>query len=459
MIDFTSGSPMKQILIFSIPLLLGNLLQNLFQVADTIIVGRFIGGTALAAVGSSMAVIMFLVSVLIGLTTGASVVISQFFGARKEEELKKTVATSMIAMAGFSVVLTILGVAGAGPILRLIGVEEIIFDDALLYLRTLMAGVVFPVYLNVYMAYMRALGDSRSPMVILAISAMLNVIFTIMFIVVFDWGMIGVGMATIVSQGIGTLACVFIASRKIPQLRLSPGDLKFDKKMFKLILTYGVPASVQLSITSLATLTVMRLVNSLGAVATAGFSAGVRAENFGLMPLMNLNLAISTFVGQNIGAGNEERAKIGLRSGMQLMIGIGSFGSVMMLILSPVLMGLFVSPYDINAAGIIYEGTLYLWTVSLFYVLFGIFFAFNGFFRGVGDQVIVMILTISSLTIRAVLAHIFILVFGFGLDSLAWSIGVGWFICGSFAYFYYRAGRWKGKAAMSKIKEDSNEGK
>ncbi|MCL2566205.1 MAG: MATE family efflux transporter [Defluviitaleaceae bacterium] len=454
MIDFTSGNPMKQILMFSVPLLLGNFLQNLFQIADTIIVGRFIGGTALAAVGSSMAIIQLLVAAFVGLTTGASVVISQFFGARKEEELKRTVTTSMIAMGVLSVILMVFGFFGAGAMLRLLGVDDVIFDDAVIYLRTFMVGIAFPLYLNIYMAYMRALGDSKSPLILLAISAVLNVIFTISFIVVFDWGIFGAGLATIVAQGLAVFACIFIANRKIQVLKIRLSELVFDRAMFKLILTYGIPASIQMSITGFASLTIMRLVNSLGAVATAGFSAGLRAENFGLMPLMNMNMAISTFVGQNIGAGNEERAKLGLKSGMKLMIGIGAFTSIVLLILSQTLMGWFVSPEDINAQGIIYQGTLYLWSVSLFYILFGIFFAFNGFFRGVGDQVIVMVLTISSLTIRAVLAHIFVLVFGLGLDSLAWSIAVGWFLCGTFAYFYYRSGKWRGKAAMSKLKTE-----
>ena len=453
MTDFTTGNPMKQMLVFTVPLLLGNLLQNLFQIADTIIVGRFIGGTALAAVGSTMAIIQLLVAIFIGLTTGASIVISQFFGAKKTEELKKTITTSMIAMGGLSLILMVFGYFGAGTMIRLIGVDEIIFDDAVTYLRTFMVGIAFPLYLNIYMAYMRALGDSKRPLILLAISAVINVILTIAFIVVLDWGIFGAGLATIVAQAIAVFACIFIANKKIPMLKIRFSELVFDKAMFKLILTYGIPASIQMSITGFAQLTIMRLVNSLGAVATAGFSAGLRAENFGMMPLMNINMAISTFVGQNIGAGNEERARMGLRSGMKLMIGIGLFTSAVLLIFSSTLMSWFVSPDDINAAGIIREGTLYLWTVSLFYVLFGIFFAFNGFFRGVGDQVIVMILTISSLTIRATLAHVFVLVFGWGLDSLAWSIAVGWFLCGCFAYFYYKSERWKGKAAMNKIQD------
>jgi len=439
---------MKQIVIFSVPLLLGNLLQNLFQVADTVIVGRFIGGTALAAVGSSMAILQFLVAVLIGLATGASIVISQFFGAKKDEDLKKTVSTSMIAMGGLAIILTVLGILGAGPMLRFLGVEEIIFEDARIYLQVIMAGIAIPIYLNVYMAYMRALGDSKSPLVILAISAVLNVVFSIMFIVIFNWGMAGVALATLVAQGLALIACILMANWRIPQLKIRINELKFDKNIFKLILTYGVPASIQLSVTSLASLTIMRLVNSLGAVATAGFAAGLRVENFAMMPLMNINMAIATFVGQNIGAGNVARAKQGLMSGMKLMLGIGLFTSAVILVFSPELMRMFVAPDDMNAAGIIREGALYLSIISMFYILFGIFFAFNGFFRGVGDQVIVMILTITSLSIRAVLAHVFVLGFGWGLESVAWSIPIGWALCGAYAYFHYKTGRWQGKAAV-----------
>ena len=451
MIDFTTGKPMKQILIFSVPLLMGNLLQSLFQVADAMIVGRFIGGTSLAAVGSSMAIIHFLIGALAGLATGASIVISQFLGAKKDDELKLAVSTSMIAMVGLALILTVFGVLGAGTMLRLLGVEDIIFADAETYLRVFMAGIVFPIYLNVYMAYMRALGDSRSPLILLAISAVLNVVFTIMFIVVFDWGMVGVSLATIIANAFGAIACMFIAERKIPQLRLRLKDLKFDKKIFKLILRYGVPASVQLSITSLASLTIMRLVNSLGAVATAGFSVGLRVENFAMMPLLNINMAIATFVGQNIGAGNETRAKQGLRSGMKLILGIGIVTSAILLFFGADLMRLFVEPDYINAEGIIREGALYLSVISMFFTLFGIFFAFNGFFRGVGDQVTVMILTIISLTLRATLAHVLILGFGWGLEAVAWSMPVGWLLCSIYAVFHYKLGRWKGKTVVNRV--------
>jgi len=448
LIDFTSGNPMKQLIIFSVPLLLGNLLQNLFQVADSIIVGRFIGGTALAAVGSSMAILQFLVAVLIGFATGASIVISQFFGAKKDEELKRAVSTSLIAVGGLSVVLTILGTLGAGPMLRFLGVEAIIFDDARTYLLVIMAWITIPIYLNVYMAYMRALGDSKSPLILLAISAVLNVVFSIMFIVIFDWGMAGVAGATLVAQGLALIACILISNRRIPQLKLRLNELIFDKELFKLILRYGVPASIQLSVTSLASLTIMRLVNSLGAVATAGFSVGLRVENFAMMPLSNINMAIATFVGQNVGAKNIARAKEGLAAGMKLMLGIGMFTSIVILVFSPELMRLFVAPDDINAAGIIAEGALYLSIISMFYILFGIFFAFNGFFRGVGDQIIVMILTITSLTIRAVSAHVFVLGFGWGLESVGWSIPIGWALCGAYAFYHYKSGRWQGKAAV-----------
>ena len=449
MIDFTSGNPMKQIFSFALPMLVGNLLQQLYSMADTVIVGRFVSGTALAAVGSSNSIIQFLVSVLIGLTTGASVVISQFYGAKKEAELKRTVSTSIIFLAVFSIIITIGGVAGAGPLLRFLGVDDSIFEGAKLYLTIIMSGITFPVYFNMYMAYMRALGDSKSPLYILLFSTVLNIVLDILFVAGFGWGIAGAAIATIISQALAMVFCIWVAVRKIDLLRIP--KMVLDKTILKLILTYGIPTSIQLSITSLASLTIMRLVNSFGAIAVAGFSAGIRVENFALMPLSNINTAISTFVGQNMGADKEARAKEGLWAGMKLMIIISIVTSALLLIFSSTFMAQFVNEGDINAAAIIHEGTLYLSIISLFYILFGIFFAFNGFFRGAGDAIIIMILTITSLTIRTVSAHLIAAHTSMEIVAVAWSIPIGWGLCGFFAFVYYKMGWWKGKVVTNKV--------
>jgi len=449
LIDFTSGNPMKQIFNFALPMLIGNLLQQLYSMTDTIIVGRYVSGTALASVGSSNSIIQFLVSVLIGLTTGASVVISQFYGAKKEAELKKTVSTSIVFMAVFSVIVTIGGVAGAGPLLRFLGVDEIIFEGAKIYLQIIMAGITFPVYFNMYMAYMRALGDSKSPLYILFVSTVLNIGLDVLFVAGFNWGIAGAAIATIMAQALAMVFCIWLAMRNIELLRIP--KLIFDKTILKLILTYGIPSSVQLSITSLASLTIMRLVNSFGAITVAGFTAGLRVENFALMPLSNVHTAISTFVGQNIGADQEGRAREGLWAGMKLMVIISLVTSALLLIFGRVFMGQFVSETDVNAASIISEGTLYLSIISLFYILFGVFFAFNGFFRGVGDAIVVMILTITSLVIRTLCAHFLADSAGLGIASVAWSIPVGWGLCGFFAFIYYKMNWWKGKVATNKV--------
>ena len=449
MIDFTSGNPMKQIFSFALPMLVGNLLQQLYSMADTIVVGRFVSGTALAAVGSSNSIIQFLVSILVGLTVGASVVISQFYGAKKDAELKQTVSTSIVFLAVFSIVVTIGGVIGAGPLLRFLGVDDIIFEDARMYLMIIMAGVTFPVYFNMYMAYMRALGDSKSPLYILLFSTTLNIGLDVWFVAGFGWGVAGAAIATIASQALAMVFCIWVAVRKIEQLRVN--KITFDKTIFKLILNYGVPTSIQLSITSLASMTIMRLVNSFGAIVVAGFSAGLRVENFALMPLSNIFTAISTFVGQNMGADKEDRAREGLWAGVKLMLIIGVITSVLLLIFGRFFMAQFVNEGDVNAAAIINEGTVYLSIISLFYVLFGIFFAFNGFFRGVGDAVVVMVLTIVSLCIRTASAHFLAANFGMGISSVAWSIPIGWGLCAVFAFFYYKMGWWKGKVATDKI--------
>jgi putative MATE family efflux protein len=429
-------------------MLIGNIFQQAYTMADTVIVGRFINGEALAAVGTAGAIINFLLSVLIGLTTGASVLVSQFYGAKEEEYLNRTVSTSIIFMGAFSIVISLIGVFGASMLLKLINVPSDVFDDAKIYLQLIMGSMIFPMFYNVYTAYMRALGDSKRPLYILILATILNVILDIIFVAYFKWGIPGAAWATIFSQIVAFVLCYLYAIKYLPLLRIK--KLIFDVKLFKAVLKYSVPAAIQLSITSLASLTITRLINSFGAVAVAGYTAATRIDMFAMMPLNNLSMATSTFVAQNIGAGLEERAQKGFRSAMLFMVGIGIFVSALAVIFGKWMIGLFVDAADPSSTEIIRVGTEYLSIIAIFYVLFAVFFSFNGFFRGAGDAVIVMILTITSLTIRTVSAHILVSQFGFGPEAVAWSIPIGWGLCGLFAFIYYKKRMWVGKAVVNR---------
>jgi len=441
--DFTSGNATKQILLFAAPMLIGNLFQQAYSVVDAIIVGRYISGHALAAVGISMSVLFFLMAILMGLTTGVSVLISQFYGAKQQAELERTVATSIVFMIGFAVLIGGLGVAFSPQILRLLDAPPEIFDDAVLYMRVLMGGILFPAFYNVYTAYLRALGDARNPLYILIFCTTLNAGLNFLFVLVLGLGIGGVAAGTVVAQGLSAVLCFLYIRRRVPLLNVT--RLAFCPEMFRAILKYGTPAAIQLSLVSLAQLTITRLVNNFGADAAAGVTAAVRIDQFAMMPIQTVSMALSTFVAQNMGAGKEARAIKGMHSSTIFMVGLAVSMSVVIIAFGPQLMSMFLDSGDANTPGILGVGVSYLNIMAMFYFLFAFLFVFNGFFRGVGDAVIAMVFPVMSLTIRTVSAYLMVGIAGMGPEALAWSIPIGWGVTSFASFVYYKRRLWVGK--------------
>jgi putative MATE family efflux protein len=441
--DFTSGNILKQILFFSVPMLIGNLFQQMYSMVDAMVVGRFVSGNALAAVGVASNVLGLLVAVLIGLTTGASVLISQFFGARQEEKLKATVSTSVVFLAILSVVIAVTGFIFSPALVELLNADEVFRDDTVLYMRICMAGMVFPVFYNMYTAYLRALGDSRSPLFILICCTVLNTGLDLLFVIAFDWGVAGAAIATIISQFVSAVLCFIYTSKKVPLLTVQ--RLSFDWQLFKLVLKYGTPAAIQLSLVNIASLTITRLINSFGAASMAGITASSKIDQFAIMPVSNVSLALSTFAAQNIGAGNEERACNGLRTALLMMVVMAATLSGLVVLFGPLLMTLFLNADEASSAEILRVGLEYLNIIASFYFLFAILFAFNGFFRGVGDAVIAMVFPVASLTLRTVSAYMLVNLAGMGPEALGWSIPIGWGVTGLASFVYYRKRLWVGK--------------
>lgn len=437
---------------FATPMLIGNLFQQAYSMVDAIIVGRYISGHALAAVGVSMSVLFFLGAILMGITTGASVLISQFYGARQQTELERTVSTSIVFMIGFSVLIGGLGVAFSPQILSLLDVPPEIFDDAVLYMRVLLGGIIFPAFYNVYTAYLRALGDSRNPLYILIFCTTLNAGLNLLFVVVLGMGIGSVAASTVIAQGFSAALCYLYIRRNVPLLHSA--RLTYCPKMFRAILKYGTPAAIQLSLVSLAQLTITRLVNNFGADAAAGITAAVRIDQFAMMPIQTVSLALSTFVAQNMGAGKEARALNGMRSSTMFMVGLAVAMSAVVIASGPQLMSMFLNEGDANTPGILSVGTGYLNVMAMFYFLFAFLFAFNGFFRGVGDAVMAMVFPVVSLTIRTVSAYLMVGLAGMGPEALAWSIPIGWGITSFASFVYYKRRLWVGKVAAKAEPED-----
>ena len=443
--DFTKGSISKQLIAFAVPMLIGNLFQQLYNIADALIVGRFVSGVALAAVGVSMSIAMFFISALIGLTNGAAIVIAQFFGAKQNDRLKDTVSVSIVFYLVLSVLLSISGVIFAPQFLRMLDVSPYIFDDALTYLRIIMAGMIFPVFYNMYIAYLRALGDTRRPLYILIFTVVLNAGLTVLCVVVLNMGVMGAAVSTIFSQMLATVLCYLYTRRYAPLLSVK--KLFFDLKLFRTILRYGLPAALQLSFLSLATLFITRLINHFGPAAMAGITAVTRIDALAIMPIATLGMALSTFVAQNMGAGNEGRAKKSFHVSLIYMVSFSVAISALLMIFAPQLISLFLNPGDVDSAEILRVGQEYLNIMVIFYFLFAILFAYNGFFRGVGDAVIAMIFPVLSLTIRTISAYALVFFAGMGPEALAWSIPIGWGVNCVLSAIYYKKRLWAGKLA------------
>ena len=443
--DFTEGSITKPLVSFAAPMIIGNLFQQLYSIVDAIVVGRFVGGGALAAVGISISVVGFLTSTLIGFTTGAAVVISQFYGAKKLDRLKSTVSVSVLFMLALSVVLTILGFVFAPHLLRLLGTDPEIFDDALIYLRIMMCGIVFTMFYNMYGAYLRALGDSRRPLYILIFTVTLSGILTFYLVVYQGMGVVGAAASTVFAQFIAALLGFLYTRRFVPLLNIK--KLFFDSELFALILKYGTPAALQMSMVMLAHLFITRLINTFGSAAMAGITAVARIDQLAIMPIATLSMAMSTFVAQNMGAGLENRARKCFRISIVYTLVMAVSISALLMAFAPELVSLFINQADESAPEILRIGTSYLNIMVIFYFLFAILFSFNGFFRGVGDAKIAMVFPAMSLTIRTVAAHILVGVFDMGPEALAWSIPMGWSICSLASWIYYKKRLWVGKVA------------
>jgi len=444
--DFTKGNIAKPLMAFAAPMIIGNLFQQLYVIVDAIIVGRFIGGDALAAVGISMSIVGFLTSILIGLTTGSAVAIAQFYGAKHHDKLERTVSVSIIFLSGLSLILTVFGFIFAPHMLRLLNTDPVIFDEALRYLRIMMCGIVFTMFYNMYTAYLRALGDSRRPLYILIFTVILSGALTLYLVAVQGLGVTGAAASTIFAQFVAAVLCYLYSRRFAPHLIVK--KLVFDNELFRLIIRYGAPAAVQMSFVSLAHLFITRLINTFGPAAMAGITAVARIDMLAIMPVATLSAAMSTFVAQNMGAGLEDRARKCFRISMLYMLVLAVCISAVLMAFGPQIISLFLNQGDANSLEILSIGTRYLNIMVVFYFLFAFLFAFNGFFRGVGDAKIAMVFPVVSLTIRTLSAHGMVMLLGMGPEALAWSIPIGWGFSGIASWIYYKKRLWVGKVAI-----------
>jgi len=440
--DLSVGSPTKQILTFTIPMLIGHGFQQMYNIVDTIILGKFIGTEAVAAAGASFPVIFVLVSLVIGITTGITVVISQYFGAKDYQKVKRAIDTATIFLFFGSILLTVLGLIFIKPIWNLLSLPENLVESATIYFNVYAIGLVFMFGYNGIGAVLRGLGDSKTPLYFLIIATLLNIVLDLVFVLVFKWGIAGVAIATVVSQAVAFALCVIYLNRYHKLIRISHSGLVFDKAIFLKSVKIGLPSGIQHTFVALGMMGLMRIVNEFGTITIAGYSIAGRIDSFAALPAMSFSAALSVFVGQNIGANKSERIKQGYRSTL-IMTSIYSVTiSIIAWFFGRELMGLFTNDPQVIEVG--YE---YLVIVSSFYIFFSAMFANHGLLRGAGDTLVPMFITIFALWVLRIPISYF-LSQKLGTVGIWWGVPIAWIFSWLVTHLYYLSGKWKGKAVV-----------
>lgn len=433
--DMTKGNPTKTILKFAFPMLVGNLFQQLYNIVDSVVVGRFIGKDALAAVGSAFMLMNFFSFVIIGLTLGASIVYSHYFGEKNYPNLRKTIYISFLSIGVFTAILSIFLVFGTDWMLKLINTPVDIFADSKTYLQIIFGGLIFVFLFNGCSALLRSIGDSRTPLLFLILAALINIVLDLVFVIVYDMGVEGVALATIIAQGISSILCLIYGLVKIPMIRLSKEDMVFDKEIAVVVGKYSFLTSIQQSIMTFGMVCVQGLVNGFGSSTIAAFAAAGKIDSIAYLPLQDFGNAFATYVAQNKGANNMPRIKKGVESVIKTIVIFSIILSIVIFMNTGSLMKIFVNASEIDVINI---GIEYLSTVSVFYILVGFLFMFYGFFRGMGELNISLILTIISLGTRVLLAYILSNVPQIGRLGIWWAVPIGWALADSLGFILYR---------------------
>lgn len=431
---------MKKLLRFAFPIMMGNLLQQLYNIADTLIVGRYLGENALAAVGSSYTLMVFITSVIIGLCMGSSAFFSMQFGAKDRERLEKGIFTAFIAIGGVALVLNIAVYAGMEGILVFLRVPDAVVPLMREYLLWIFAGIAAVFLYNFVANLLRAVGNSVVPLIFLGLSAIVNIVLDIFFIRGLQWGVGGAAIATILAQylsGIG-IVCYYAAGH--PELKVSKQNRVWDGRILRELMGLSTLTCLQQSIMNFGILLVQGLVNSFGSVVMAAFAAAVKIDSFAYAPVQDFGNAFSTYVAQNYGAGKTERIRRGMRDAAAGAFLFCMIISIFVVGFARQLMGLFLNEESAEAISV---GAGYLRIEGAFYFGIGLLFLFYGYYRAIHKAGISVVLTVVSLGTRVLLAYVLSSVEWIGVTGIWMSVPIGWILADLTGVWYYR--KYKGK--------------
>ena len=433
--DLTKGNITRTLLAFAVPMILGNMLQQLYNIADTLIVGRFLGANALAAVGSAYSLMTFLTSIFIGLCMGSGSVFSICFGERDESKLKERIFVSFLCIAAVAVCIETVVTAAINPILRLMQVPDEIYGMMREYLMVIFCGIFFTFLYNYFAFLLRAVGNSVIPLIFLAISAVLNIGLDLLFVVTFSRGVAGAAEATVISQAVSGVGLAAYTLLREPSLQVTRKHMRFSRAGIREIAKYSVLTCIQQSVMNFGILMVQGLVNSFGTTVMAAFAAAVKIDTFAYMPAQEFGNAFSLFTAQNYGARQKERIKKGVKSAVKTAIIFCLVISAAVFAGAELLMSIFI---DAGEREVIAGGAQYLRVEGAFYCGIGILFLLYGYFRAVNMPLMSVVLTVISLGTRVGLAYLLAAIPAVGVVGIWWSIPIGWFLADAVGAAAYR---------------------
>lgn len=433
--DLTTGKISSTLLRFAFPMICGNLFQQTYNVVDTLIVGQFLGAGALAAVGSSYTLMVFLTSILLGLCMGSGAMFSIRFGEKNTERMKRDMFVSFVLIAAVTVLINGLVFWQIDGIMGLLSVPQEVYGLMRDYLWVIFWGIGATFLYNYYVCLLRAVGNSLVPLLFLAGAALLNVGLDLLFVLVFHWGVEGAAAATVISQWVSGLGLWLYTRLKCPQLRVEKRHRKFSRAAAREIGSASILTCLQQSVMNLGILMVQGLVNSFGAVVMAAFAAAVKIDSFAYMPLQDFGNAFSTFIAQNYGAKKGARIRQGIRTAVRMAVVFGICVSAAVVVFARPLLLLFIHPEETEILAV---GVTYLRIAGAFYCGIGGLFLLYGLYRAIGRPEMSLVLTIVSLGTRVALAYVLSAVPAIGVVGIWWAVPIGWFLADLTGVLYYR---------------------
>lgn len=431
----TEGVIWKKIITFAFPLFLGNLFQQLYNVSDSLIVGNFIGSDALAAVSSSGSLIFLMVGFFSGISMGAGVVIARYYGARDQKSVSTAVHTTVAIGIAAGVALTIIGILFTPTILSWMGTPQDVLSNSILYFRIYFCGSLAFVLYNIFVGILQSVGDSRHPLIYLIISSVVNIVLDLLFVAVLGWGVGSAALATVISQFTSAVLCFIRLLRVKEEYRITIKKISFDIPMLKQIIRNGLPSGLQNSIIALANVVVQSNINAFGKLAVAGCGAYSKIEGFGFLPITCFSMALTTFISQNLGAKQYDRAKKGARFGIICSITMAEVVGILIYLFSPVLISVFNSDPDVVAYGVTQART-----VTLFYCLLSYSHCLAGIFRGAGKSNIPMLVMLACWCIVRVSYITIIVRLVPVINVIFWAYPLTWSLSSIiFTIFYFKS--------------------